>query len=181
MLRSSSLGIVLFINFLIICLWLFLSRFIGRHIGSKHVDYRKFPYRAREFEKRGDFYKENFDIDSWYTYLPTEYNRLGSTPAQLEKLDTLALKERLPVVCRSELFALINCFYIVCAAVLDAAHVAFILGMLVILAQIPLILSARYCRCLILNEIVNKRRELERQSILADRTPNVFDLDLLDS
>jgi hypothetical protein len=53
--------------------------------------------------------------------------------------------------------------------------------MLVILAQIPLILSARYCRCLILNEIVNKRRELERQSILADRTPNVFDLDLLDS
>lgn len=176
MLRSSGLAMALFINIIIIMLWHFLSYIISEHIGSKHADYRKFPYRAREFEARGDFYKENFAIDSWYTYLPTEYNRLGTTPEKLRELDALVLKERLGGVCRSELWAVINCFYIVCAAILDAPYLAFILGMLVILFNLPFIISARYCRCLILNEIVAKRRELEKQALLAEQSPNVFDL-----
>ena len=52
MLRSSGFGISLFINIIIICLWHFLSYIISGHIGSKRVDYRRFPYRAKEFEKK---------------------------------------------------------------------------------------------------------------------------------
>ena len=178
MLRSSSLPMALFINFLIIMLWHFLSYIISSTIGSKYVDYRKFPYRAKDFEAKGEFYKENFDIDSWYRYLPTKYNRLSTTPEKLKKLDSLELKERLTVVCRSELWAGINCFYFVCAAILDVPYLAFILGMLAILLNIPFIISARYCRCMILNEIVSKRQELEQQAIRAEQTPNVFDLDI---
>ncbi len=177
-LRSSGLGISLFINIIIICLWYFLSYVISGHIGSKHTDYRKFPYRIKGFEKRGGFYTDNFAIDSWYRLLPTKYNRIGITPNKLKREDSLTIKEYLGVTCRSELWALINCFYIVCAAILDAPYLAFILGMLVILANLPFIAGSRYCRCLILNELVSKRKELEKQSKLAFETPNVFELDI---
>ena len=178
MLRSSGLGISLFINVIIICLWHFLSYWIARLIGTKYVDYRKKPYRARDFERRGEFYTEYFAIESWYRLLPTKYNKIGITPEQLAERDALVLKEQLAMLCRSELSPLINCFYIVCAAILDAPYLAFILGMLVILCNLPFIASARYCRCLVLNEIVNKRKELEKQSILAEETPNVYDLNI---
>ena len=176
MLRSSGFCISLFINIIIICLWHFLSYIISGHIGSKRVDYRRFPYRAKEFEKKGEFYVENFLIDSWYSFLPTKYNRIGITERKLSREESLTVREYLGVTCRCELCALMNCFYIVCACILDAPYLAFILGMLVILANFPFIISARYCRCLILNELANKRRELEKQKLLADRTPNVFDL-----
>lgn len=178
MLRNSNFGIALFINILMIFLWISLSGVISRFIGTKRVDYRKFPFRSKDFERKGEFYTENFASDKWYSLLPTTYNRLGSTEEDIRKLETPALKERLTVVCRSELWALLNCFYIVCAAIFDAPYLAFILGMIIILAQIPFIIAARYFRCLILNEIVRKRRELEEQSLLAERSPNVFDLNL---
>ena len=178
MLRSSSFFMALFINILIIGLWHFLSYIIASAIGSKHVDYRKFPYRAKEFENRGEFYRENFNIDLWYKRLPTDYNRKENTPEALSALDPLVLKERLAVVCRSELWAIMNCFYIVCAMILDTPYLAFILGTLVILFNLPFILSARYFRCMILNEIVNKRKALEKQAQLAEQSPNVFDLGL---
>ena len=82
------------------------------------------------------------------------------------------------MTCRGELWAVINCFYIVGAAVLDAPYLAFILGMIVILLNLPFVMGNRYCRFLILNDLVEKRRELERQSMLAEKSPNVFDLDL---
>ncbi len=179
MLHNSSLPMALFINLLIIALWHFLSYIISGGIGSKYVDYRKFPYRATETEAKGEFYKENFKIDSWYKFLPTKYNTLGTTPNKLKKLDSLELKERLTVVCRSGLCAGLNCLYIICAVILDAPYLAFILGMIVILVNLPFIISARYCRCLILNEIVAKRKALEQQALRAEQTPNVFDLDIL--
>ena len=177
-LRNSGFGISLLINIIIICLWVFLSNVIAGHIGPKHVDYRKFPFRIGDFEKHGKFYTENFDIESWYQFLPAKYNRIGITESRLRKKDSLTVKEYLGVTCRCELWALINCFYIVCAAILDAPYLAFILGMLVILANLPFIAASRYCRCLILNELVRKRKELEQQSIRAVESPNVFDLDL---
>ncbi len=78
-LRNSGFGISLLINIIIICLWVFLSNVIAGHIGPKHVDYRKFPFRIGDFEKHGKFYTENFDIESWYQFLPAKYNRIGIT------------------------------------------------------------------------------------------------------
>ena len=178
MLKNSGFGISLFINIIIICLWLFISNVIARHIGAKHADYRKIPFSIMEFERDGEFYVENFAIGNWYRALPTKYNRIGITENRLKKAEPLTLKEYLTVTCRSELWALINCFYIVCAAILDAPYLAFILGMIVILANLPFIAAARYSRCLILNELARKRKELEQQSIRAVESPNVFDLDL---
>lgn len=178
MLRSSGLGISLFINIIIICLWLFLSYSIAKHAATKRVDYKKFPYRILNKEAKGDFYEENFRISTWYSLLPTSYNRIGITAEKLRDDDALVCKEHLVTTCRSELFAVLNCFYIVCAAILDAPYLAFILGSLMILGNLPFIAGARYCRCLILNELVRKRSELKKQAMLADSTPNVFELNI---
>lgn len=178
MLRSSGFGIALFINIIMICLWHFLSYIISRHIGSRRVDYRRFPYRTRDIERNGEFYVEYFAIDSWYRLLPSRLNQTAITPRRLRRQDALTVKEYLQKTCRCELCSILNCFYIVWASVMDAPYMAFILGMIVILINLPFIAASRYCRCLIHNELELKRKELEEQGRLAEQTPNVFELDI---
>ena len=178
MLSSSGFGISLFINIVIICLWHFLSSIISRHVSSKRADYKKGMYHAKKWERKGEFYTENFRIDLWYSFLPTKFNRLGITQSKLQSEDALTIKEYLGVTCRSELCAVINCFYVVCACILDAPYMAFILGSLVVMFNIPFIFSARYVRLMILNELIRKRRELEQQTRRVENSPNVFDLNL---
>ena len=176
MLRESGLGISLFINVIIICLWVFISYLIAGHVAPRHADYRKYPYIIRTREKKGSFYTESFRIQDWYGILPSKLNRSRITKDHLFGLDALKLKELLAVTCRCELCAVLNCFYIICAALLDAPYLAFILGSVVILASLPFIAASRYCRCLILNELMRQREELKKQTIRAERSPNVFDL-----
>lgn len=178
MLRDSGLGILLFINLLMAFLWVMISFFFSGHTKAKRVNYKMFPYRIKNFERRGFFYVENFYIDRWYSLLPTAYNRIGITRESLKKDDELVLKERLTVTCRCELFALINCLYIIGAAIIDPPYLAFILGMVMMLANFPFAAASRYCRCLVLDELLERRKALKEQSIIAEKSLNVFDLNV---
>ncbi len=172
MLRHSTFGMALFINILIICLWHFISYIISGNIKPQRVDYKQKPYKISKLEQKGNFYIENFFIDKWYMLLPTSYNSVGIDVESVKSIDTLTLKSYLTLTCRSELFSRINFLYIICACVLDAPYLAFILGIFVILINLPFFASSRYCRCIILNELLSRRNELNKK----DNSISVFDI-----
>ncbi len=177
LLKDSSVGMTIIINILIVCLWSFLSFIISKHIGKKHVNYRKFPYRAYKFERKGRFYAENFDIDAWYGLLPIKYNRENINSMKIEKADILTLKNYLTFTCRSELCILINCLYLPFAFLFNAPYMGFILGILVVMFNLPFLAANRYVRFFLLNEFVKKRKEREIMDYIVENNPDKYDLE----
>ncbi len=177
MLKSSSLGMAIIINIIIICLWSFLSYLLSKNVGQKHVSYRKFPYRAYNFERRGRFYSENFDIDAWYGLLPIKYNREGINSQKIEKADIPTLKTYLTYTCRSEMCILINCLYCIFAFIVNLPSLGFIIGVLTIIFNLPFLAANRYVRFFLLNEFVKKRKERQIQDYIDENNPDKYDLD----
>ncbi len=177
MLKSSSLGMAVIINILIICLWDFLSYIISKNIGQKHVNYRKLPFRAYKFERKGEFYTENFNIDSWYKYIPIRYNLDGITQKRISQADIPKLKMYLTVTCRSEFCNIINCLYFIFAIMANVPYLGFIAGVIAVTINVPFILANRYVRFIILNEYVKKRKEREIMEYIEENNPDKYDLD----
>lgn len=164
MLKSSTLGMALIINILIICLWVFFSFVIASLVSTKRVDYRKFPYRVYNWEKRGRFYSDNFDAGAWYGVLPIKFNRDNIDYKTIEGADIPKLKRFITLTCRSELFNILNCMFFLLAVIINIPYLGFIIGSLVIIANIPFIIANRFARFILLNELVRKRsaQEIER-------------------
>lgn len=165
------------INILIICLWSFLSFILSRHIGQKYVSYRKFPYRAHKFERRGRFYTENFDIDAWYGLLPIKYNREEINSQKIEKADIPTLKTYLTYTCRSEMCILLNCLYCLFSFIINIPYLGFIIGVLVVIVNLPFLAANRYVRFFLLNEFVKKRKERQILDYIEENNPDKYDLD----
>ena len=171
MLKSSTLGMALIINILMICLWVFASFVIARTVKQKHVDYRKFPYRVYGWEKRGNFYSDNFDVGAWYGVLPIKFNRDGIDYKKIENADIDKLKKYITVTCRSELFDILNCMYFIFAVMINVPYLGFIIGSIVVIVNIPFIIANRFARFILLNEMVRKRRAIEIDKYIASNNP----------
>ncbi len=176
MLKSSGFGIALFINIIIIALWHFLSYLFSAHLPGKYLHDDRPPFRIKDFENRGDFYVENFSADKWYRSLPGHPLRSEVSAAELRKKNLAQLRAVLISTCRIELWSILNCLYFICSWSLNAAYLAFILSAIVIISNFPYIICARYSRCLILNEIVNKRKELAEKAKTADNDTGFMNL-----
>ncbi len=175
MLKSSTLGMALIINILIICLWVFVSFVIARSASSKRVDYRKFPYRVYNWEKRGQFYTDNFDVGAWYGVLPIKFNRERIDYKKIEEADIARLKRYITITCRSELFNILNCLYFIFAVIINIPYFGFIIGSIVVIGNIPFIIANRFARFVLLNEMVRKRREQEIESYIASNNSIALD------
>lgn len=167
MLKSSTLGMALIINILMICLWVFASFVIARTVKLKHVDYRKFPYRIYGWEKRGNFYSDNFDVGAWYGVLPIKFNRDGIDYKKIENADIDKLKKYISITCRSELFNILNCMYFIFAVIINVPYLGFIIGSIVFIINIPFMIANRFARIILLNELVRKRRAIEIDRYIA--------------
>lgn len=177
MLKESSIGMSIIINILIICLWHFLTYIISGAVGLKHVNYRKFPYRIHKFEKMGKFYRENFDIEAWYRLLPIKYNNEGIDARAIEDADIPTVKNYITYTCRSEMCSLLNSLYLVFAMFIDVAYLGFIIGVIVILCNLPFIAANRYARCGLLKEFAKKRKQREILEYIEENNPDKYDLD----
>lgn len=177
MLENASLGMAIIINIIIIFLWHFLSYLLAGTIGQKHVDYRKFPYKAHKFEKHGRFYTENFDIENWFMLLPIKINSEDISSNGLESADTPKLKKHLTVTCRGELCCIINCLYFFYSAIMNVPYLAFIIGVIVILGNLPFIAANRYVRFVLLKALVEKRKRREIIEYIEENNPDKYDLD----
>ena len=177
MLKHSSFGMALIINVLIICLWDFISYIICKNIGFKHVDYRKFPFRVYKFERKGNFYRENFAVEKWYKFVPIRYNLDNINAKKIENADIPRLKKYLTATCRSELCSITNCLYFFFAITANLPYLGFILGILAVLFNIPFIFANRYVRFFLLNEMVKKRKQKEILEYIQENNPNKYDLD----
>ena len=169
MLKSSTFGMALIINILIICLWVFVSFVIARSVSAKRVDYRRFPYRVYNWEKKGSFYTDNFDVGAWYGVLPIKFNRDGIDYKTIESADISKLKRYITITCRSELFNILNCSYFIFAVIINVTYLGFIFGSIVVIANIPFIIANRFARFVLLNKMVSKRREQEIESYIASK------------
>ncbi len=177
MLKNISLGMTIIINIIIICLWDFLSYILSRNIGQKHVNYRKFPYRAYKYEQKGKFYTENFDIEKWYKFLPIKYNLLGLNSKKISEADIPKLKTYLTYTCRSEFCNIVNCLYFLFAITMNIPYLGFIIGVIAVIINIPFILANRYVRFFLLNECVKKRKERQILDYIEENNPDKYDLD----
>ncbi len=176
LLKSISLGMAVVINILIICLWDFLSYILSKNIGQKHVDYKKFPFRARKHENKGNFYTENFNIDSWYKLFPIKYNRMGINSKLIEEADIPTLKNYLTVTCRSEFCSLVNCLYFLFAVTANVPYLGFIVGVIAVTVNVPFIFANRYVRFFLLNAFVKKRKQREILEYIEENNPDKYDL-----
>ena len=172
LLKSSSFGMAVIINLLIICLWDFLSYFISKNIGQKYVNYKKKP-----FERKGIFYTENFNIETWYKYVPIRCNRDSITLKRISQADIPRLKSYLTITCRSELCNIINCCYFLFAITANVPYFGFIAGVLAVTINVPFLLANRYVRFIMLNEYVKKRRQREILDYIEENKPDKYDLD----
>ena len=172
MLKSSSVIMALISNILIICLWHFLSFNISRIISPKFVDYKKFPYRARKSENRGSFYRDNFDIDAWYGIIPIKYNRENININVITDSDIPSLMKYITMTCRSELCSIINILYFLFAVTINLPALGFIVGVLVVLGNLPFIFANRYARFLLLNEYVKKRKLVQINQYIEEHNYN---------
>lgn len=177
MLKESSLGMAIIINILIICLWNFLAYILSGAVGRKHVNYRKFPYRLHKFERKGKFYTENFDIEAWYRLLPIKYNSEVIDAKAIEDADIPTVKNFITLTCRSEMCSLLNCLYIIFAMFMDTAYLGFIIGVLIILCNLPFISANRYARSGLLKAFADKRRQREILEYIEENNPDKYDLD----
>ena len=177
LLKSISLGMAVIINILIICLWDFLSYILSKNIGQKHVNYRKFPFRAYKFERKGNFYQENFNINSWYKYIPIKYNTIGINKKTISQADIPKLKSYITVTCRSEFCNIVNCLYFIFSVFTNIPYFGFISGVIAVTINLPFILANRYVRFILLNEVVKKRREREILEYIEENNPTKYDLD----
>ncbi|MBQ2152918.1 MAG: hypothetical protein II440_05670 [Clostridia bacterium] len=175
MLKSSTVLMALIINILIICLWHFLSFNISRFISQSLVDYKKLPYRAYKSENRGKFYRDNFDIDAWYGVLPIKYNRENININVITESDIPTLTEYINLTCRSELCSIINLFYFLFAIAVNLPAIGFIVGVLVVLGNMPFIFANRYARFLLLNELVKKRRLVQINQYIEEHNTDKYD------
>lgn len=165
------------INILIICLWDFLSYILSKNIGQKHVNYRKFPFRAYKFEHKGKFYTDNFIINSWYKYIPIKYNLEGINAKKISQADIPKLKTYLTYTCRSEFCSIVNCLYFLFAVTMNVPYLGFIIGVIAVAINVPFIFANRYVRFFLLNEFVKKRREREILDYIEENNPDKYDLD----
>ena len=165
------------INILIICLWDFLSYILSKNIGRKHVNYRKFPFRAYKFERKGNFYRENFIIDSWYKYIPIKYNIIGINKKIIAQADFPKLKSYITVTCRSEFCNIVNCLYFLFAISFNLPYLGFIAGVIAVTINLPFIMANRYVRFFLLDEFVKKRKEREILEYIEENNPTKYDLD----
>lgn len=177
MLKGISLGMAVIINIIIIFLWHFLSYLLSSTVGQKHVNYRRRPFRAWKFERYGNFYVENFDIESWYMLLPIQMNRDNITRKNLEEAEIPTLKAYLLTTCRSEYCCLINCLYFFFAVIVNVPYLGFIAGVLVVLCNMPFIMANRYLRFIVLREYAKKRKEREIADYIKENNPDKYDLD----
>lgn len=177
MLKGISPGVAIIINIIIIFLWHFLSYLISSTLGQKYVNYHRRPYRAWKFERYGNFYVENFDIESWYMILPIQTNRDNITRRQLEEAEIPKLKSYLTSTCRSELCNIINCAYFLFAIAVNTAYLGFIAGVIVILFNLPFVMANRYSRFMILKELAKKRKQREIMEYIEENNPDKYDLD----
>lgn len=178
MLADISIGIAIIINIIIICLWHFLAHIICSQIGQKHVDYRKKPFRTFKFEKGGKFYIDNFDIIGWYMLIPIKFNRDGITNQEIKEANVIKLKAYMTSTCRSELCSLLNCLYFVFSVIFNVPYLGFILGCLVVLANLPFIMANRYARTVLLKEYAKKRKQHKLMEYIGENSPKKYDLDL---
>ncbi|MBQ1388836.1 MAG: hypothetical protein IIY78_04325 [Clostridia bacterium] len=176
MLKSSGFGIALFINIIIVVLWNFLSYFISTLLPKKYIHDSRPPFRIRDFEHQGKFYEENFACDKWYRSLPGRPIRWRLKDNMFERKTIPDLQKMVLATCRIELWSMLNCTYFLCAWILDAAYLAFILSSIVFIANIPYIICSRYARCMILNAMVGKRREQAKKAKEKKDTPNFMDM-----
>lgn len=177
MLRGIGIGMAIVINIIIIFLWHFLSYILASTVGQKYVNYRKRPYRAWKFERYGNFYIENFDIESWYMLIPIQINRDNVTRKTLEEADFIKLKTYLLYTCRSELCCMLNCLYFLFSVIVNVPYLGFIFGVIVILFNLPFIFANRYSRLVILKEFAKKRKQREILEYIEENNPDKYDLD----
>lgn len=177
MLGNVSLGMAIITNIIIIFLWHFLSYLLTSMVGQKYVDYRRFPYRAFKFEKYGRFYNENFDIDSWFMIIPIKINSENISASGLERADIPKIKKFLTYTCRSELCYIINCLYFILSIIINIPYLAFIIGIIVVLGNMPFLVANRYVRFILLNTLAKKRKQREIIEYIEENNPDKYDLD----
>lgn len=176
MLKTSTFGMALIINILMICLWHFASFILSRSVTLKNVDYRKFPYRAYNWERRGSFYSDNFDVGAWYGALPIKYNRDGIDYRKIESADIPKLKSYITVTCRSELCSIINCLYFFFALMINVPYLGFIIGIIVVIMNLPFIMANRFARFILLNEFLRKRKAHEIDKYISENNSGDYRL-----
>ena len=145
--RGASIWIILLVNIILAVIWHFLMFFACLKVKLSRFDPNLRFYQAKPWEKNGRWYSKYLKINVWKDHLPQHTGKDGFTKEHMESHITLSYLDRFIMeTCRGEWDHWMCCLYAIISLIINPFWIGLILGILVLLGNLPFIAIQRYNR-----------------------------------
>ncbi len=140
---------VILINFILMIFWHLLVLTVCRILPNSFFDSSHFMYKARDWERSGQFYVKRLKIKKWKDRLPQYVAKGGFSKRNLklfEETDKKYIERFIMETCRGEWNHFVCSCYFVISFLINTWLYAIIFSLIPIVANLPFLIIQRYNR-----------------------------------